>query len=175
MKAPDLRSVLLITVPEAEPAVARHRARLDSSASEGVPAHVTVLFPFMPPAAIDEPALARLTRLFAATGRFRFRLDRTAWFGTEVMWLAPRDPAPFAALTQRVYEVFPAFPPFAGRHVEVVPHLTVGHGHPVSDLRAAEAAVAPCLPIDGHATQVTLMTGPAAGGRWTTAATFPLG
>jgi hypothetical protein len=39
-------SALLVTVPAAEPAVARHRSRLDTSATVGVPAHITVLYPF---------------------------------------------------------------------------------------------------------------------------------
>jgi hypothetical protein len=40
-------SALLVTVPAAEPAVARHRSRLDTSAAVGVPAHITV--PSCPP------------------------------------------------------------------------------------------------------------------------------
>ena len=48
--APDWQSALLILVPAAEPAVGEHRARLDASARDGVPAHLTVLYPFLPPA-----------------------------------------------------------------------------------------------------------------------------
>ena len=73
--------------------MARHRERLDSSAPLGVPAHITVLYPFLPPGAIGPPVLGELERLFAAAGRFRFRLGRTAWFGPEVLWLAPTRPA----------------------------------------------------------------------------------
>ena len=42
-------SAVLVPGPEAEPVVGRHRARLDRAAVEGVPAHVTVLYPFVPP------------------------------------------------------------------------------------------------------------------------------
>ena len=42
-------SAILVPVPEAGPVVGRLRARLDRSASRGVPAHVTVLYPFVPP------------------------------------------------------------------------------------------------------------------------------
>jgi hypothetical protein len=34
-----------------EPAVSRHRARLDRAAAWGVPAHVTILYPFVTPSA----------------------------------------------------------------------------------------------------------------------------
>ena len=66
----DRRSALLVAVPEAEPAVAEHRARLDSSARDGVPAHLTVLYPFLPPASIDRAVLASLRGLFAGFAPF---------------------------------------------------------------------------------------------------------
>lgn len=168
------QSALILEVPEAEPAVARLRERLDASAPLGIPAHFTVLFPFMPPGTIDAAVLAELSQLFGTVSRFRFRLDRTEWFGEEVLWLAPRDPGPFRALTEAVYRAYPAYPPFEGQFADVVPHLTVGIGHPVADLRAAEESVLTHLPIDGHATAVTFMTEQYAGGRWTRAATFAL-
>ena len=173
-------SVLLITVPAAGPAVAGHRSRLDSSAALGVPAHLTVLFPFLPPGEIGADARATLTRLFASVPAFRFTLDRTRWFpGEPVLWLGPSDPAPFATLTDLVFASFPSCPPYGGRFAEVIPHLTVGEGVPLAELTAAEEAVRPHLPIVAEAAEVTLMTGPPPasappGGRWTTVATFPL-
>jgi 2'-5' RNA ligase len=124
---------------------------------------------------IDTAILTQIGQLFADLTRFRFQLSRTDWFGEQVLWLAPQDPAPFRALTQLVYQAFPAFPPFEGRHDDLVPHLTVGHGHPLSDLRAAEQTVQSHLPIDAQATAVTLMTQQSTGGQWTRAATFTLG
>jgi 2'-5' RNA ligase len=111
------RSAPIVEVPEAEPAVARHRIRLDGSAPLGVPAHVTVL------------------------SRFRCRFDHTGWFGQDVLWLGPREPGPFRALTGRVHQAFPAFPPYQGQFEDVIPHLTIGEGHPLNDLRAAEESV----------------------------------
>ncbi len=66
------RSGLIIEVPEAEPAVHRYRERLDANAPLGIPAHITVLAPFMPPETIDAGTLAGLGRLFAEVSRFRF-------------------------------------------------------------------------------------------------------
>jgi len=167
-------SALIVEVPAAEPAVARFRERLDSSAPLGVPAHITVLYPFLPPAEIGPPVLAELERLFAAVSSFRFRLGRTAWFGQEVLWLAPGDPGPFSALTERVFRAFPAFPPYGGQFEVVVPHLTVGDSQPLSDLRAAEESVRPCLPIDAHATAVTLIIQRPGQKQWVKAAGFRL-
>jgi hypothetical protein len=55
--SPGPHSGLIVEVPEAEPDVARLRERLDASAPLGIPAHITVLFPFMPPRTIDPAAL----------------------------------------------------------------------------------------------------------------------
>ena len=44
----------------------------------------------------------------------------------------------------------------------------------MDDLRAAEHSVQAHLPIDAHATVVTLITQQAAGGRWTRTTTFAL-
>lgn len=174
MADPGPRSGLMVEVPEAEPAVARHRERLDASTQLGIPAHITVLSPFMPPQAIGPAALTRLEHLFAAVSRFRFQLDRTAWFGNEVLWLAPRDPRPFRALTRAVVQAFPAYPPYQGQFGDSTPHLTIGKGRPLTDLRAAEASVRAHLPIDAQATAVTLVTQQSTTGPWTKAATFTL-
>jgi len=171
---PDLESALVVEVPEAEAAVARHRERLDENAAMGVPAHITVIAPFLPRTGIGPPVLDELSRLFGGVPRFRFRLARTAWFGEQVLWLAPDDPGPFSALTQRVYAAFPACPPYGGQHEDVIPHLTVGLGQPLADLRAAEKSLRPHLPIEARATAVTLLVGPASGGPWTRKARFPL-
>ena len=108
-------SALLVTVPAAEPAVARHRSRLDTSAAVGVPAHITVLYPFLPPDLIDADTHATLARLFASVPGFRFTLDQTRWFPDPVLWLGPSDPAPFSALTGLVAAAFPSCPPYGGR------------------------------------------------------------
>lgn len=190
MANPGPQSVLIVEVPEAEHAVARYRERFVANARRGVPAHITVLFPFMSPQAIGPAVIAELEHLFAAVSRFRFQLTHTNWFGDEVLWLGPRDPGPFRALTRCVAEAFPVFPPYQGQFGEVesavFPHLTVGKtaetvcrtlnggGHPVTELRSAESSVRSHLPIDGEATSVTLMTQASAGGQWTKTAAFAL-
>ena len=58
-------TALLLPVPAAESSVGQHRARLDQAARDGVPAHITVLYPFLPPAGIDAALLAALGQMFA--------------------------------------------------------------------------------------------------------------
>ncbi len=177
--ADSRQSALLVLVPAAEPAVAAHRADLDASARDGVPAHFTVLYPFLPPALIDKAVLAALTRLFAGVSAFEFTLDRIGWFGDNVVWLGPRDEEPFRVLTGLVFAAFPDCAPYGGAHENVVPHLTIGHLGDVTVLRAAERTVRPHLPIAAQATEVCLMAGPAPGrpgppGQWRVLSSFPL-
>lgn len=168
------QSGLVLEVPEAEAAVGRHRDVLDANARLGVPAHVTVLFPFMPPAQIDPLVVAELRRILAGIPAFDFRLTRTAWFGDEVLWLAPEDPQPFRILTELVHTTFPDFPPFEGQFDDVMPHLTVAHGCDLEDMQAAERALEQHLPIRGRARKVTLMAQADDSGTWTRQTAFPL-
>ena len=181
---PGWETILLLPVPAAEPAVGRHRARLVESARGGVPAHITVLYPFLPPAGITEQLIASLGRLFAGFDAFEFTLDRVGWFGAEVVWLGPRDPAPFRALTSAAFAAFPCCPPYGGQHAQGLPpqpHLTIGKAGGQQALRTAAESVRPCLPIEATAAEVILMTGPRPGtpgippGQWRTVAAFPLG
>ena len=176
----ELQSALLLPVPAAETAVGPHRARLDLSARDGVPAHLTVLYPFLPPALIDDAVLASAAALFVAFPAFTFTLDRVGWFGEDVVWLGPRDQQPFRALTGLACGAFPSCAPYGGRYADVIPHLTIGDQGGVPALRAAGAAVRPYLPIEAAAAEVTLMAGPPPGtpgtppGQWRQVSAFPL-
>jgi 2'-5' RNA ligase len=168
-------SGLVVAVPEAEPAVARHRQLLDASARLGAPAHVTVLFPFVPTAELDERTLARVGATVSAVPAFLYTFRRTDWFGDDVLWLAPDDPGPFRELTERAHAAFPDHPPFEGVYADVVPHLTVGHRHPRPVLEGAEREVLDHLPITRRAIDVVLLAQGGPGGRWTVWPRFPLG
>jgi 2'-5' RNA ligase len=169
-------SALIVPIPEAEPVVAVHRDRLDRAAAWGVPAHVTVLYPFLVPADIDEHTIAVLRRLAAAVPAFFLKLTGIGWFDDRVVWLAPDPAEPFRALTAAVATHFPATQPYGGAFTDILPHLTMGHDHPATDLQAAAADVQAHLPIHARVTAVRLITGrPEPGGCWTPLADLPLG
>jgi 2'-5' RNA ligase len=170
------QSALIVAVPEAEPAVGRFRATLDRASGWGVPAHVTVLFPFLPPSGITEEAVAVVRAAVASVPRFEVTFRRVDWFGTDVLWLAPEPDTGFRALTRAVYRRFPDTPPYGGAHGDdAVPHLTIGHDKPVPVLRAAGAEVATQLPVAASIERVLLITGSDAPNSWQTLRSFPLG
>jgi len=166
-----LRSGLIVTVPQAEPAVSAWRSQLDPMAALGVPAHLTVLFPFVPPAGIDEATRTTLRELLSSVTTFDFSLVATRWFADTVLWLAPDPDAPFRVLTQAVADAFPAYPPYGGQFPDPVPHLTIADRVPPEAMHAAEQQLQPALPIRSTARSVTLLT-ELPTGRWDQTATF---
>jgi 2'-5' RNA ligase len=164
---------LIVVVPEAETAVSQFRCRLDPVAQLGVPAHVSVLFPFMPAPEIDNDVVARLAALFRAAPAFKYYFVRTDWFGDEVLWLAPDASEEFRSLTSLVWSAFPAYPPYEGKFDDVVPHLTIADRGSVEEMQAAEQTVQGYLPIRAVTCAVTLMVEQPSG-RWESAESFSL-
>ena len=120
-------TALICRVPEAERYISRYRDRYDPSARRNVPAHVTILYPFVPLADIDDGVLARLGEIAAGVRCFDYRLAQTQRFPV-ALYLAPDPDRSFAALTDAVWRAFPDYPPFEGKFETVVPHVTVAHG-----------------------------------------------
>jgi 2'-5' RNA ligase len=92
-------SVLVALVPEAEALVKPFRDRYDPSAAAGMPAHVTLLYPFKLPDELDDALLANLRHCFARFAPFRFALTSISRFPVEVLYLAPEPDEPFRRLT----------------------------------------------------------------------------
>ena len=121
------QSALVIVIPEAEARVGAMRRKYDPQASFGVPAHITVLFPFMPPELVDPDVRRRLKRLFKRCSPFACHLARVERFPSTA-YLAPAAAAPFIELTRAVVSEFPQYPPYGCAHAGIIPHLTVAHG-----------------------------------------------
>lgn len=85
-------TALIMPVPQAEPAVGGWRARHDESARHGVPAHVTVLVPFLPAERIDADVADALGELVGSVPRFDVRFAAFARFPDGVLYLEP-DPS----------------------------------------------------------------------------------
>ncbi|MFT3871804.1 MAG: 2'-5' RNA ligase family protein [Nocardioides sp.] len=159
---------------EAEQVVAEFRHQLDPVAHLGMPAHVTVLFPFAPAGGINDDVVDRLRSLFGTVPAFENSFVRTEWFGEEVLWLASEADETLRSLTSLVAEAFPESPPYGGEFDDVVPHLTVADHGPVNAMRAAERSLRSHLPINAFTSVVTLMAEQPSG-RWEAAGSFVLG
>jgi hypothetical protein len=163
----NVESALIIAVPEAEPLVKEWRERYDWSAAQGVPAHITIVYPFMPPGEITAEVLHELRELFARFSTFEFALTELRRF-PEYLHLFPSPAEPFKALTCAVVERYPQYPPYGGAFAEVIPHLTV-----VGEIEAAQLDTierefmqqhGSQLPVKATANEVLLIEN--SSGRW---------
>lgn len=167
-------SAFVVYVPEAESCVGPLRERFDASARLGVPAHVTVLVPFMSPERITDAVTSEVRRALSAVRSFSFALSEVRRFPATA-YLAPEPAEPFIALTESLVRSFPEYPPFRGEFETIVPHLTVANGNAAqAAVAAAELAVA--MQARGHIASVC--TGVAllenSTGMWRELRSFPL-
>lgn len=171
------RTAVIVPVAAADATVGPHRTALDRAAGWGIPAHVTVLYPFVPPGALTADQLDRLAAAVASERAFDATFAGTGWFGSDVLWLAPDPAEPFRRLTLAVWREFPEHPPYEGAFADIHPHLTVADralGGP-GDLERAEAAVRHGLPITQRVDHAVLVAGTDAPRSWRTVRRLPLG
>jgi 2'-5' RNA ligase len=174
----NVESALIIAVPEAEPLVKEWRERYDWSAAQGVPAHITILYPFIPPQEIAPAVLAELQDFFAQFSVFEFTLPELRRFPGKVLYLAPSPTEPFKALTQAAVEHYPDHPPYGGAlsASEVIPHLTVADLVEAGQLDDIEREFmhqhSTQLPVRAAANEVLLIENTS--GRWETRQAFRL-
>jgi 2'-5' RNA ligase len=156
-----IESALVLFVPEAEVLVKPFRDRYDPSAAAGVPAHITLLYPFKHPDEVDQTVLDDLSKYFRGRAPFRFSLAPIRRFPNAVLYLAPEPDEPFRQLTSAIWDRYPEAPPYSGKWTDIVPHLSVAW---VKDERLLDRiadkfgqASQGKLPIHATATEVTLM------------------
>lgn len=174
--SPFTQTAVLALIPQADPAVAAHRARLQGAARWGVPAHVTVLYPFVAPDDLDDHVLARLAGAVATVPAFDITFARTAWFDDQVLWLAPDPAQPFHDLTAAVAAAFPDHPPYAGAFADPTPHLTIGESAlgGLAALQRTEHELMAALPLHARVERVHLLAATEASDSWALLRDLPL-
>ncbi|HVN13136.1 MAG TPA: 2'-5' RNA ligase family protein [Kineosporiaceae bacterium] len=166
-------TALVVVADAAEPAVARWRSTYDGSASAGIPAHVTLLYPFLPLAEVTPDVMRHVRRIVAAEPAFEVTFACLGRFSGSVLWLAPEPAEPFRRLTYALWDAWPQTPPYGGLFEEVTPHLTVAEDAEPDVLDEITAEIAQALPLSMPVTHAQLLG--VRDGRWTRQATFPLG
>ncbi|MEU7857620.1 2'-5' RNA ligase family protein [Nonomuraea sp. NPDC049141] len=161
-------TALVVPIPEAEPVVGRWRTALDPSAAYGVPAHVTVMYPFLPLDAVDREALAGL---FAGYAPFEVVFARCGRL-PELLYLEPVPGEPFVQLTHAVTGRWPEARPYGGKYETVMPHLSIGYENDGAALDEAGTAIERGLPVTARVGAVQLVAYD--GTVWQVVEDFPL-
>jgi 2'-5' RNA ligase len=171
MPATEPASAVIVRVPVPRE-IERLRRQWDRAASLGVPAHVTVLFPFLAPGDLAAAVRRELASVAAAHGPFDVTFASVGRFPT-VVYLAPEPATPFARLTEAVAASFPDHPPYEGAFEEVIPHLTVAESI-VAPLDEIQRAAATLVPFRHRVTTLEVLV-EGAEGRWRSRWRLPLG
>jgi hypothetical protein len=168
------RTALLVPVPRVESLIDPWRRRYDDSAAGGVPAHVTVLSPWLVPASVTVDDMTALAAIAADHPVFTADLAHVGLFEDgEVLHLRPDPDDGFRSLTTAVHTRWPSHPPYGGKHGEPTPHVTVGHRIPHREARQASRSLMLALPVRVHAQVLQVWVEEQ--GHWHAARSFPLG
>jgi 2'-5' RNA ligase superfamily len=167
------QTVILGPVEEAEPLVGRWRREFDRTAAEGVPAHVSILFPFVPRSELNDPTLAATADVAAQHPSFDFWLSEVRRFADGNIYIAPDPAAPFRHLTEAIWDRWPQHPPYEGKFPEIIPHLTVAIEPPEDRVAEIARSLEAALPIQARMATLELWTYEP--GQWIKVAGFGLG
>ncbi|MFE0772696.1 2'-5' RNA ligase family protein [Streptomyces sp. NPDC058861] len=166
------RTALVVRIPEADPVTCAWRERFDPSARAGVPAHVTVLFPFLDESRVDASVHVALADVLGGHPPFDLRFEKCGRL-PGVLYLVPAPDAGLRRLTEAIAARWPEAPPYGGRFAEVIPHLTVAQGQEDTVLEGIETDLAGGLPFTSRVSSVELLVHD--GTRWRERASFALG
>jgi 2'-5' RNA ligase len=141
------------------PGLERVRRRGVVDAAYGIPAHITLLYPFVDPGALDPTVRKRLVDVAAAHRPIAFSLTAIAdWPDTTYLVVEPADP--FARLQADLQAAFPAHPIYgrADPAFEFVPHVTLAEGDPSRPERLIPPRAALALPVSRRAGHLEVIT-----------------
>src|SRR5436190_12441689 len=148
-------STIIVPVPQAEPLLGSLRGRHDRVAALGVPAHITLLYPFLPPSRVLTEQ-NELQRFFEEMAAFEFELAEVRRFPA-TLYLHPDEAGKFRAITSMLSTKWPACKPYNGAFADVVPHLTVADKVDAATMDSVEPSIRDHLPIKCAATEAWLM------------------
>jgi 2'-5' RNA ligase len=168
---PNNESAIIIPIPEVESVVGGLRLQYDPVAHLGVPAHITLLYPFCVPQALARE-IKILREVCESITSFAFSFTEVRRFPATA-YLHPDKPEVFTQITRTLMEKWPECKPYGGAFADVVPHLTVADRVHPQTLSVVEEYLRCRLPIRCVAREIWVLASDDAG-MWTKRASLPL-
>ena len=143
-------------------------------AAQGVPAHLTLLYPFVDPAALAPAVRRALAALARRHQPFDYSLaGMAAW--PDTVYVAVDPTRPFIRLQRGLQAAFPDYPIY-GRDAtfRFVPHVTIAEGPAVADIGVRGDPAWRTLPRTRRAAAIEVIAS-GADGSWQTVWRLPLG
>src|SRR5581483_2406030 len=160
-------TALLVPVPEANFVFDLWRGDRGRLGVPGLPLHVTVIYPFLEPCAIDAAIEGELEDLAGSRRAFGYTLSAVDRF-PGVLYLTPSPADGFIELIQAVHSRWPSHPPYRGVYDDIVPHVTLILGEEPAGLAELTSRA---LPVRACARELVLLE---KAGSWRERARFSL-
>ena len=163
--------IVRAVLPLAIKLLRRHRV---GNAADGVPAHLTMLFPFVAPERLDSDVRRSLAAVAARIDPFDYRLiGAQTW--PETVYLAVDPVAPFLGLHRKLQAAFPGFPIYGpDPGFDFAPHVTIAEGTGFDARAILRDRSLRHLPLRRRAASIEVIARPEVG-RWRTIWRLPLG
>ena len=141
------QTALVFLVPEAEAPLSRVASTFPQLVRPGLPAHVTVLAPWIPLDEVDQKALVLCANLAASMPETTVSFNKIG-MKPGFVYLDSDEASSIEAICDATKRTWPYLPPYAGKHKDVRPHITLALG----DMRDGDQEVIadlvlPSLPI----------------------------
>jgi 2'-5' RNA ligase len=166
--APETALVLVVTLP---PALEALRLGSIEDASDGVPAHVTLLYPFAEERQLGDDVLEVVAAIAARHPVLRLTLGEGRRF-PDTLYASVEPDAAVRALQSELAAAFPTLPLY-GDTYPFEPHVSILEGPDAIDPLALEDPAWQTLPVEQLVDAIDLITG--RDGVWATRRRFPLG
>jgi hypothetical protein len=162
---------LVIPVPAAEALLASVRARYPGTVRDGVPAHVSLLYPFVVGAELDERVITALNELFV--GQVSIPVDFMECYRRGGFVALRPDPGDdLKELMSKTRRRWPDVVPYEGVYGDVEPHLTIATRCSEETAGRIEQEVTADLPICAELREAWLL---AFEGQWISRGRFEFG
>jgi 2'-5' RNA ligase superfamily len=162
---------LVVPVPAADALLGLVESRHSGTVREGVPAHVSLLYPFVGVAELDERVIQALRELVA--GHEPMPVQFAECYRREGFVALRPDPIEaLTELTRKACERWPDLVPYEGLYGKVEPHVTVALRASEETAVMIEREVTEQLPISAELREVVLV---AFEGRWRLRGRFEFG
>lgn len=172
------QSALVIRLLQIGEIVERYRRNHTTDGAEGMPPHVTLLYPFLTAEEYTPRAEARLADVSATFRPFSLHVGGIRRFpGVLYLEVSPREP--ILHLIERLVEVFPACLPYGGTIPlrDLVPHVTLAvdpADDRLADIARAFARETARVTFERMPVEAVSMAVKASG-RWRQLCSFPFG
>jgi 2'-5' RNA ligase len=140
------------------------RRRGNDNAPRGIPAHVTLLYPFVDPVDLSRAVRSTVAEIAAGQPSFDYRLTGPRLW-PDAVYAAVEPDRQFLRLHHDLVRAFPGYSTYGRPGFDLVPHVTVAEGASVGDPAVLAAPAWRALPVRGQATALEVIASDAAG-RW---------